>query len=263
MQLDKLQYRIYTKKWHGLSITDVARENNIPLHKVAKRDLYTALYERWRNIYFEPEGDWLASKRKMSDVFYAKIKELSIANPRAISLGAGLGIIEKDLIERGIDVELQECQDISFNYIRRTINPKTWVTTNLGDLPRDSYDLVLAISLVYVFNDQEYADFFKECKGLLRDSGYLIVWDHDARIPLGLFKRKLKELLLREKYMFWGWLRTPHSHIALAQRHGFKLLQTEFFDRHIEPVPNPPRVLGLQFPWGKSVAQMHVFRASN
>lgn len=272
MRFDKFQYSIQSSDWHGLSLVDIANEYSIPLDKVAEHSFYSRLYEKWQNNDFKLEGNWLLMKQKMSDIFYNVLSDLRILNQRIISLGAGLGIIEKGLIEKGVvDIELQECQGISFNYIKNFINPKIWITTDFRELPPASYKAVLTISLVYVFGNKEYENFFEQCARMITRPGYLIIWDHDIFLRAAIKNQVtcVKSLLLsllkskNKKAIAWGWLRTPGMHISIAEKHGFRLVKDQYFNIDLDPIENPPRLFGMQYPMGNSHAQMFVFEIAN
>ena len=257
-----IRYPIYSRDWHGISLVDVARECGMAETEVANHHLYAALYKRWSAIDFVPEPGWLAAKAKMADVLRASVARLNPNPIHAVSLGAGLGVVEAHLHDAGWRIELQECQAESLAYATRRFTPERVWTCDFDGIPSAAYDVVLALSIVYVFDDAQYRAFAAQCRRMLRPGGLLVIWDHDPKVPLALVKRYVNRYMLRRHDLRWGWLRSADLHEALVQSQGFERLVRQFFDLAIDPVPDPPRLLGMQWPLGRSVAQNMIFRAT-
>src|SRR6185503_15555715 len=105
--------------------------------------------------------------------------------------------------------------------------------------------------------------FAPECRRMRRPGGLLVIWDHDPKVPLALVKRYVTRYLLGRHDLRWGWLRSAALHERIVASQGFEPLVRQFFDLAIDPVPNPPRLFGLQGPFGRSVAQHLMFRATS
>jgi len=252
-------YPIYSRDWHGIDLVDVAREAGVPEKTVANRDVYSALYRRWARASFRASPEWAGGKQKVADAIRSTILRHAPPPELAISLGAGLGLVEQHLIRSGWNVELQECQAESLDYARRFVATRVW-TTDFAGLPSAAYSAVLAIGLVYVFDTAGYRTFVRECARMLKPGGLLLVWDHDPRLPLALVKRFFDRYVRGRHDLRWGWLRSPAVHTALVASQGLQPIDARFFDARIDEVPPPSRVAGFQMPAERSVALCLLFR---
>jgi len=252
-------YRIFSNDWHGVDLIEVARAANVPIDQVANHHFYEHLYRKWKTQQFEPEPGWIAGKRKWAETYRDLVLVHAPATSRVLSVGAGLGHVERHMVSLGMHVDLQECQSESLDPSDFP-DSRIWVSQDLHPVPDASYDVVLALSLVYVFDEIAYATFLRDCHRVLRPGGLLVVSDHDPSLPLSRVKQWLLNKVKRRRELMWGWLRSPNSHRNTAEQSGFRYLEQRFYDRRYEAIPNPFRVCGLQLPKGPSLGQVLVFR---
>jgi len=263
-----MEVKLYQTEWQGISLSDVAEGMGLPLNNVASHHFYAEFYRRLKEGNYKFQPKWLERRARMTQWMkenYDDIKVKPEGTKVAISLGAGLGIVEKPLIEEGYHIELQECQSESFEYIRESIQPTEWITTDFGVLPSNRYNLVYAFGISYVFNTSEYLSFFRHCSRILRKGGRLVLWDPEYRFsPIQIMKGFVSSVLLRrssvENSVFWGWLRSSWVHKSSAKMAKFKLVGRVSFDGDFSPVDRHGRRI-LGYPVGKnpSVIQGFVF----
>jgi len=246
---------LYSGDWHGISLESVAKETGLRLDQVANEHFYEALYRRWKDASFASDDGWVNAKRRIADLMADTLRQYAPPSPRVLSIGAGLGLIEGHLLDAGWRVELQECQAESLDRFRSDPRTRVWIGADLHGLPSTEFDAILSISMAYALSLERYRALLADCARILRPGGVLIVWDHDVRIAFSTLRSRLRG----RRQLFWGWLRTPNLHTALAEAAGFRTERVRFFDASLSPVDPPLRLAGLQSPFGRSLAQELTF----
>jgi SAM-dependent methyltransferase len=259
-----MEYKIYSSEWHGIHLADLAKERGISVSSIADHHVYDSLYERWAADDFNPDAGWLEAKPRIAALIEDAIARSGV-NPPAdmLSVGVGLALIEIELLHRGWDVTLQECQPHSLSYARRLLGdrmPRVIIDPTIASAPSDSYDVVLAAGVCYAFDKPTYRSFLADVARVLRPGGLFVIWEHDARFwPLSYTKIAINTLRGR-KYLPWGWVRGFRDHERYAGEAGLALVESRFFDFDLRSIPNPPRIAGCQLPFGPSLAQLLTFR---
>jgi hypothetical protein len=246
---------------------EIARELGVPPDRVATHDFYARLYERWQDVGFQPEPNWIEAKGRIASILSGVIDTHNPAATNLLSVGAGLGLVEQYLgrLRPGMEIELQECQEASFSYLRRELGtrmPRTWVCPTLSPLPTSSYDVIFLGTVAYAFVGTTYTQLLHECRRLLRPEGIVVMWEQDVRCPpLQAAKRLARSLFRGYRDIAWGVLRSPACHNAFAVECGFEPLVCEFYDSQHSPIPPPRRWLGMQGFRPTSHAQCLVWRS--
>jgi 2-polyprenyl-3-methyl-5-hydroxy-6-metoxy-1,4-benzoquinol methylase len=221
----------YQTELQGLSLLDIVQKKNIPIDKIAASDFYSAFYEGLEESKFDIEPIWIAHKKETSKLlrnYLPKDKDATI-----LSIGAGIGIVEEDLLKEGFPIELQECQPSSLNYLKsKNVKFNKIICSDLSTISK-KYDLIYTISTSYCFEYNKYQQFLKQIHKLLNHNGEFIICEC---IPNKYFitpklinplKRLIKKLLgIKIKpQVFWGWFRHPKLHISLCLKAGFKEIE--------------------------------------
>jgi 2-polyprenyl-3-methyl-5-hydroxy-6-metoxy-1,4-benzoquinol methylase len=256
----RASYRIFSNEWHGVDLLEVARDAGISPTEVANQHFYEHLYRQWKARSFKGDPGWVAAKAKLAQFYRDHLTALTAPDASLLSVGAGLGLIEEQLLTFGFRVDLQECQSESLDPARFH-QSRIWVSSDLRPITSGPYDALLALSVVYVFDDTEYARFATECRRLLRPGGVLIISDHDPCWPLSRVKQFANRVRGGPRQLLWGWLRSPKAHATIVQGQGFRLCSQRFLNHDQDEIAAPFRMCGLQMPRGSSVAQVLTFRA--
>lgn len=232
-------------EWNGLSLTDIAKEAGIPLNQVAASDFYSTFYKRLEATGFIFDPEWLKQKKLLSKFMRTFIDDFlaNQSNATFLSLGVGTGVVEEDILNDGIEIDLQECQSSSLNYLRsKNIQFKSYIGTDLSIIPDSSYDIVFAFTISYCFSYNDYIDLMKHIHRILTPNGQLIIFDSSSmrfknsylmhyikctiRLPINIVKRYIGRHI--HKPIFWGWFRHPYLHKTLAKKAGF-IIENSFF----------------------------------
>ena len=222
---------MYQKVWQDIKLTDIADALGLKTNQVAAVHFYEEYYKKLRDSNYNFQCDWLESKRKMGEWLKVCIDiEEKNANKKLkiLSVGAGLGVVEEILIIDTYDIEIQECQENSFDYLHRQgiIPNREWVTYNLRELPVDSYDIIFVNLVVYAFETESYFQFLKDINYLLKKEGKLILVEQTASLQskLSSIIKNLINIIKSDKdRVFWGWIRTGFSHKSIAKKAGFEI----------------------------------------
>lgn len=230
----KFKYKMFQTEWQGISLIEIAEQKQLDMHQVASSDFYDEFYRKLEENDWRFEPDWLETKRKNGRWLGSVIETLKTPQAKILSVGAGLGVVEEELIRRGHDIELQECQEKSFGYLKNRgfDSLKLWISPDLKDLPSQCYDVIYSNLMVYALKDSEYENFLWECNRILKDGGTLIITDIVANVKWFLLQPVilLKHMIDRKPRVFWGYVRSVDMHKKIAKKKGFKPQKVTGFD---------------------------------
>ena len=235
--------KIYQKNWHGISLTDfshVLNNDNLP-----GAEFYDQFYKKFNKKYTEIDkldNNWLLLKKNAAN-FILDILE-SNDNPSVLSIGSGIGVIEKELYSKcNIDLHVQEVSEAPLKFLRRIL-PKENI--HVGYFPdsmkvKKEFDFVILGGIEYVFTDQEFINFVNDVKCFLKPDGVLIIlsWSLYEESFMISLREIIKSILLRLKIIqisgqFWGYLRTEKELTQLVKKSGFDK-KSFIIDRNIKP----------------------------
>lgn len=220
-----LEYPCWETEWQGISLVDVARKKGVPLHNVAARDMYAAFYSKLESNGFKFDPDWVKTKKESSKKMRGYINERlhTQSDARCLSIGAGTGVVEEDILNDGIAIDLQECQSSSLNYLRsKNIAFKSYIGTDLSVITDAQYDLIFVFTISYCLSYSEYQSFFHQIHRMLKTGGRCILFDCNVIHGRGCMASHLlchpfRFTRFNKNEVFWGWFRHPTLHQALAE----------------------------------------------
>src|SRR5690606_12986703 len=77
-----------------------------------------------RDKHFPLNDAWIEQKKDFSQGIVSILESRISKQDKILSVGCGLGIVEIPLIESGYKVDLQECQNISIDYLKINFKDK-------------------------------------------------------------------------------------------------------------------------------------------
>ena len=246
---------LFQTQWQNIGLLDIAKEKSIELQRVAASDFYEAFYGQLEKSDYNFDINWVRIKQSQTNKMRNFINEKLSENRHArfLSIGVGTGFVEETLLNDGIKIDLQECQPISLNYLRKKKVPfKEYITSDLSILPQEEYDAVFAFNVSYCFSYDDYRALLRSIYGLLIKGGQLILFDPNINrprrplikyvlYPIERVKQWLRDYRSTSFYtkgVFWGWLRHSYLHRVLAQKAGFYLKSEFFTDNYSKKVSN-------------------------
>jgi|SRR6185437_1107957 len=214
-------------EWHGLPLAELARASGSRPDVPPSPAFYRLFYQRLREMNYAFNQAWLEAKNLETERMRYYLDHASSTaggRAKAASIGAGLGVVEAPLLEAGYDLTLQECQDESFDYLRRRgLSFRCFIGPDLTQMPGQPFDIAFMFTVSYVVAPGEYAAFLSGLCSILRPGGKLVLWDPLPtwrNLPLA---RRVLDWSKRRESIFWGWLRTPREHAQALRRAGFAL----------------------------------------
>lgn len=226
--------RFYQTQWHGIPFESFAHLSSAQL---ADASFYASFYDAFFRKYSRPEDldrEWLEVKRQSADFIGGHD---AVRNAHDIlSIGCGLGLIEKQLLERGcIGLEITEVAEQPLRWIRPMLPPGR---VHVGVFPQclpdaREFDAILLIGVEGVFDDASLAPFLADVHSRLRPGGacLMLSWtcEHGGAALAGarvkdVVKAVLEKIGVRHRGQLWGYLRTPQELRRLVASAGFSAI---------------------------------------
>ena len=230
--------RFYQTEWQGIPFASFTRTSCITLPDAA---FYAAFYEAFFRKY-RSFSDLPASWTAQKDAWAAKLSSCLPASgsPHVLSVGCGLGYIEKTLLEKRADIHLH-CTEITETPLRwlRPLLPEG--RCHIGYVPDClppalAFDLIYCGSIEYAMPDAAWLRLLQALRARLTEGGELLilsasVWsDPPMSIPGHVRRcrqllRVLRHFLGLEAAQFWGWMRTVEENTALCRKAGLSRIE--------------------------------------
>lgn len=219
--------RLYQRAWHNIDFESFTK---CSAKKIAGKNFYDKFYEQFFDkfkSFKDLDEDWVKYKSLIANKL---IKEIQ-SKKNILSIGCGIGIVEKHIVEN--------IKDVNIIAIEPSENTSKWVK----DIPqikvKDGYfpyildanlnfDMSFANGVDYVFNDKEYEIFLKS----IIDYGikdFILISSSKYKPSLKIsIKNLIKNILiyvgLYNKHQFWGYCRTLNEQTAILKKTGFNVI---------------------------------------
>lgn len=254
--------RLYANSFQNIVFRDLGlplSDTNLP-----SASFYAALYQEIerRGGEIPDERRHLTSKRQTAALLMETIRAHYglIEGLRALSWGAGLGVVEAEMARAGLRVHAVEVEKND-----RYWSPLVTHFRNIADVPsNERYDVAFSVSTLYSMTDTDARSLLSELRRRLTPNGLLILFEQDSHSVYGAVKSTIARLIRTPSrhYTLWGFLRTPAQLMALRPS-GVRLIQSRYFalrdDWSYREIDDPLRILGRQLNARSSRMQMHAF----
>ncbi|MBW8308957.1 MAG: hypothetical protein K0M45_04885 [Candidatus Paracaedibacteraceae bacterium] len=259
-----MKLKFYQKEWFGENLEGLAKHYGHKLTDLAGDQIYRAVYQKLlSNQFTNISENWILKKEALSHYLSNILKSFKIEHPHILSVGCGVGIVEHFLIRQGFNIDLQECQDLSIQYLH-TKFPEEYKSINfiesldLKQIDNSCYNVVMAITSTYCLPNTILASFLDSINRITSSNGYFI-W-YETVLTKQEIINALKNLVRGRttEGLFWGWKRSTSSMIKLAKQHGFNLVKKSFLDSN-----NVPLDTNGNWPPKQAAWQMMVFKKND
>ncbi|MGV8948017.1 MAG: class I SAM-dependent methyltransferase [Candidatus Paracaedibacter sp.] len=261
----------YQSSWLGINLLDLAKDIGHDTKQIVGPNFFSAFYQTvLSKTKSGPNKLWLEKKSNLSKWLMNFLTQNSQNKSSILSVGCGFGVVEIPLIQKGLRVDLQECQTHSIQYMQKNhpdIFEKTSfiLSVDLSNIPSNSYDVVLSITSTYCLDQQTLLSFLEAVKRILKKGGIFIWYDTVLSIEdiVCYAKSTIRHIVVRDKsqqdLVLWGWKRSLRHQSLRANSKGLELIQTFYFDKD-NSVMVPSKFMGL--PYGQSLSwQMGIYRS--
>ncbi|OGW84135.1 MAG: hypothetical protein A2987_00250 [Omnitrophica bacterium RIFCSPLOWO2_01_FULL_45_10] len=232
--------RIYQDEWHGIKFIDFAEVSS---RRLADVEFYRSFYKYFLTRYHDWSGldpEWLSLKLQTAE--FLKKKLAGHKDTRILSVGCGLGAIEKSFLESGyIDLDVTEVAPEPLAWIKNFISPdRIFVGTFPQCIPQNkTYDLMLFLGVESFLNQDELITMLKNANRYLSRQGrcILVSWSSEPsdilRNTIFVLKEIIKDffgiLHIRNRGQFWGYSRKRSEFLEAMKLSGFNNIDDGMF----------------------------------
>jgi len=234
--------KLYQREWHGIAFESFTKISSTKLADSAfYSPFYKVFFKKYKGIS-NLDPIWL--RHKLQTVEFLK-KHSEFKNEcRILSIGCGLGIIEKNLIDEGYkNLEITEVSKEPLQWLLPYIAPEN---VHIGFFPGcisadRSYDFIYLSSVEYFFNQDQLIDLLKAVIKHLAPAGTCLMIDcafesnKSAQQAITGIKDLAKFLLdktgFRKRGQFWGYIRNRRDLYQAMVSAGFKQINDGVFEK--------------------------------
>ncbi len=231
----------FQTEWHGIPFESFTMVSS---SKIADGAFYSSFYKSFFQKY-RRIGDidplWL--KLKISTKDFLKQHRKFQKNSRILSIGCGLGIMEKALIEEGYtNIEITEVSQEPLRWVLPYVSKDKIHVGHFPDcMPPDKfYDFVYLSSVEYAFDQAELINLLTSVKKRLSTNGLCLMTSSsfEAAGPLkrilivskDIAKSAMDAFRLKSRGQFWGYLRNRRDFYHAMTTAGFKDIRDGFWE---------------------------------
>ncbi len=243
--------RFYQESWQGIPFTSFS---HISFFHLAEPKFYAVFYEelfRRYQSWADLPAEWRRNKQKDARWLIGELRaQLAQEAPgrtepvRVLSIGSGVGFMEKTLLEEMPELELHvnEPSTVSLRWLREYVpSERIYIGLPPACLPSDvQYDMIYLSTVDYGIAQRELERLLSELRAQLLPGGELIclsasLLEEDS--PVGSFVNFLKNIIRAglhflgiRRQQFWGWRRTRKEYQKLFADSGFQNVSDGWLD---------------------------------
>ncbi len=234
--------RLYQTEWHGIPFKSFTKMDST---KVADplfyKTFYRVFFQKYKN-WNDLSPEWV--QLKLQTVEFLKNHHAFKKEGNILSIGCGLGIMEKALIDAGYrNLEITEVLQDSLCWIRPHISPeKIYIGDFQNCIPENClYQFIYLSCIEYLFNQPQLISFLKSVKARLSPGGCCLQisvscesMNRTQSIVAALkdiTRLALEKLDIRHRGQLWGYLRNRKEFYNAMQVAGFTRINDGFLEK--------------------------------
>ena len=170
--------------WHGYCLQSLAESKGLPLDSIAGAEIYSAVYEKLKADKYQTISlSFCESKKRLAQWLESFFHSQHISSQsKILSIGCGMGLVESPLRKVGFEIDLQECQEQSFDYMMKRYpvefkKSKLIISQDLESINNQTYDCVMAITSTYPLEERQLSSFLASVSRVLKKGGIFIWYD--------------------------------------------------------------------------------------
>ena len=233
--------RFYQESWQGIPFTAFS---HISFFHLAEPKFYATFYEELFRRYKDWDDlppTWRLNKRKDARWLAGQLRARPDQEParegpaRVLSIGSGVGYMEKLLLEEvpGLELHVNEPSTVGMKWLRRHIPAdRIYIGLPPACLPSDvQYDMIYLSAVDYGIPNRELIHMLGELRAQLAPGGALVclsasLLEEDSFIggfvnAIKIVIRGVLHYLGIRRQQFWGWRRTRDEYRQLFRQAGF------------------------------------------
>jgi len=238
--------KIYQSEWHAIPFKTFSKPSS---SKMADASFYSSFYKAFFEKYKkwdDLDREWMDLKRQVGSFIVDRHSEDK--DGRILSIGCGLGVVEKVLIDAGFNnLEVTEVSQ----------DPLRWILPHIAAerahiglfpecLPNDRlYRCIYLSAAEYFFNQEQLSDVLKSVKRYLLPGGTCLMisvsfdFEKNADSLIKKIAKPAKDLAvsifdalgIKERGQFWGYLRNRHDFDRVMKAAGFPRISEGFLEK--------------------------------
>lgn len=224
--------KAYQKEWHNITFDSFAEVSS---SKIADATFYTLFYKAFfqkYNNWDELNSSWITDKISLVN-FLIDAGNLHKGS-KILSIGCGIGIMEKELIDQGYNIEVTEVSQGPLVWLKKYL-PDSRI--HIGFFPAClpygcCYDLIYLSAIDYVFNNNDLIKLLISVSERLSHGGkcllFSVSFDYKANMLNNLLSTSksianyfLYKMGLKKQGQFWGYIRSDSEFRSIMQKSGF------------------------------------------
>ena len=244
--------RFYQEGWQGIPFSAFT---HVSFFHLAGSKFYSTFYEELFRRYASWDAlpaVWRATKDKdaawvaqqVTDQRNGWDSDDEVRPARVLSIGSGVGYMEKKLLDLVPDLELHvnEPSTVGMRWLRQCLPAeRIYIGTPPACLPSDvQYDVIYLSAVDYTIANHEMEHMLRELRAQLAPGGRLLclsasLLQEDSlvgrvvnAIKIGI--RSVLHLLDIRRQQFWGWRRTRDEYHTLFKQAGFQRIKDGWLD---------------------------------
>lgn len=241
--------RFYQESWQGIPFTKIT---HLSFFHLAGSKFYSTFYEEMFARYSSWEAlplEWRENKRCSADWLIERIKanKKDQSPYRILSVGCGVGYMEKLLLEALPDIELHvnEPSTVGLKWIRSYLPADHVYIGTPPTFPSDVYYNLIYLSAVdYTICTRDLVHLLENLRAQLEPQGELVCLSSSFLQEdsfIGSFVNAIK-IVIRgilhylgvRPQQFWGWRRTRKDYHQLFKQVGFFSVTDGFLEKSPE-----------------------------